>query len=107
PPASSRRPIVEWGSAVPGFPTVQIVGPGPEMQWQRTGRVKEPASNHWAAGPLVAATLPSFDFTIRPMMSVQAKNKSRGLLMVNSAPFSVFTAVPIASRHGFAVGFRL
>ncbi len=66
-----------------------------------------PHSNHWAAGPVAVTVLPTFDFSIRPMMSVQAKNKSRGRLIVNSAPLSVFTALPMASRHGLTVGFRL
>jgi len=32
------------------------------------------------------------------------KNRSRGRLMVNSAPLSVFTATPMASRQGFTSG---
>ena len=59
------------------------------------------------ATALAVAVFPNFNFTMRPMISVQAKNRSRGRLMVNSAPLSVFTAVPIASRHGLACGFRL
>src|ERR1019366_9181220 len=59
------------------------------------------------ATAVAVAVLPNLNFTMRPMISVQAKNRSRGRLMVNSAPLSVFTAVPMASRHGLACGFRL
>src|SRR5438105_15873988 len=56
---------------------------------------------------LAVADRPTFDFTIRPMISVHAKNKSRGLLMVNSAPFRNRTALPMASRQGFTCGLAL
>ena len=46
----------------------------------------------FAANAVAVAVFPTLNFTILPMISVQAKNKSRGLLIVNSAPFSVLTA---------------
>ena len=46
------------------------------------------------AAAVAVAVLPNFNFTIRPMISVQAKNRSRGRLMVNSAPLRYLTAVP-------------
>src|SRR5262249_26765848 len=49
----------------------------------------------------------NFDLTIRPTISAQEKNRSRGRVMVYSPPFRNFTALPMASRQGVVWGLRL